>query len=97
MLRAPEIIFFESQGHNLYVNTNRGRYISVKKMDYWVKTLNMNYFFRTHRSFIVNMEHVIRFDHSLVYLDNGETAYLTKRNYQNFKHAFMMYLEGAKA
>ncbi|MBO5260881.1 MAG: response regulator transcription factor [Coprococcus sp.] len=97
VVRAPEIIYFEAQGHTLFVNTYKEKYISVKKMDYWENTLNMNYFFRTHRSYIVNMEHVVRFDHTLVYLDNGDTAYLTKRNYQNFKHAFMMYLEGAKA
>lgn len=96
VLRAPDIIYFEAQGHNLFVNTNKGQYISLKKMNYWEETLNMNYFFRTHRSFIVNMEHVIRFDHSLVYLDNGDKAYLTKRNYNNFKRAFMMYLEGAR-
>lgn len=97
VVRAPEIIFFESQGHNLFVNTNKGRYISINKMDYWAKKLNMNYFFQTHRSYIVNMEHVIKFDRSLVYLDNGAVAYLTKRNYQNFKRAYLMYLEGEKS
>lgn len=97
VVRAPEIIYFEAQGHNLYVATKTEKYITINKLDYWVKTLNMNYFFRTHRSFIVNMEHVVRLDHSLVYLDNGDTAYLTKRNYQNFKRAYLMYLEGARA
>lgn len=96
ILRATEIIYLEAQGHTLFVNTSEGKYISVRKMDYWEKTLDTMGFFRTHRSFIVNMEHVVRFDHSLVYLDTGVTAYLTKRNYQNFKHAFMMYLEGAR-
>jgi hypothetical protein len=38
-------------------------------MQYWLETLPQAQFFRTHRSFIVNMEHVSDFDHSLVYMD----------------------------
>lgn len=40
ILRAPEIIYLEAQGHTLFVNTSEGKYISVRKMDYWEKTLN---------------------------------------------------------
>ena len=96
IVRAPEIICLESMGHKLYVHTTRGDYMSVKKMDYWESHLNMHCFFRTHRSFIVNLEHVSRYDRSLVYLDDGSSAYLTKRKYPDFRKAFMLYLEGAK-
>ncbi|MFQ9873875.1 LytTR family DNA-binding domain-containing protein [Waltera sp.] len=43
-------------------------------------------FFQTHRSFIINYEHITNFDHMLVHLSNGQfTAYLTKRKYSAFK------------
>jgi len=45
ILRAPEIIYLEAQGHTLFVNTSEGKYISVRKMDYWEKTLDTRGFF----------------------------------------------------
>ncbi len=93
-VKAPDIIYFESQAHKLIAHTKYGDYVCVKNMNDWEKSLNMNYFFRVHRSFIVNMEHIVRFDNTLVYMDNDQTAYLTKRKYHEFKRAYMMYLEG---
>ena len=95
--KASDIILFEADNHGLYVNTIKGRYKTVMKINCLEKILNMNCFVRTHRSYIVNLEHVTRFDRSLVYLDDGSIAYLTRRKYNDFKHSFMMYLEGARA
>ena len=56
-----------------------------------------NRFFQTHRSFIVNYEHITDFDHTLVHLVNGQfDAYLTKRKYSAFKEAYLLYLESTR-
>lgn len=50
-------------------------------------------FFRCHRSFIVNFDHVQRYDKKDVWLLNGERIPLSKRRYQAFGLEFMHYLK----
>ena len=50
-------------------------------------------FFRCHRSFIVNFEHVQRYDKKDVWLSNGGRIPLYKRRYQAFGLEFMHYLK----
>lgn len=49
-------------------------------------------FFRCHRSYIVNLGHVRRYDRGEVQLDSGEAVPLSKRRYKAFGIAFLHYL-----
>ncbi len=50
-------------------------------------------FFRCHRSYIVNFDHVQRYDKKDVWLNNMERIPLSKRRYQAFGLEFMGYLK----
>lgn len=91
---SHEIICIEAKDRHVYVHTTLGSYETIRHMDYWVKTLSKNYFFQTHRSYLVNMQHVTDFDHTLVHLYKGQlTAYLTRRKYTQFKDQYLLFLE----
>ncbi len=92
-LREREIIEVEACARKVIVHTVKGDYHSLKNMQYWADTLNHNVFFRTHRSFIVNMGHVKAFDHAMVLMDEQDlNAYLTRRRYHDFKEAYLLYV-----
>lgn len=96
-LLASSIIMIEAQGRNVIVHTTLHDFESIHNMQYWLNLLPKNCFFQTHRSFIVNFEHISDFDHSLVHLsDNHFRAYLTKRKYSAFKDAYLLYLESIR-
>lgn len=96
-LLASSIIMIEAQGRNVTLHTTLHDFKSVRNMQYWLDLLPRNCFFQTHRSFIVNFEHISDFDHSLVHLaDNQFQAYLTKRKYSAFKNAYLLYLESTR-
>lgn len=96
-LPASSIIMIEAQGRKVIVHTIQNDFESVHNMQYWLDLLPKNCFFQTHRSFIVNLEHISDFDHSLVYMaDNQFQAYLTKRKYSTFKDAYLLYLESMR-
>lgn len=96
-LPAASIIMIEAQGRKVTVHTTQDDYESVRTMQYWLELLPKNCFFQTHRSFIVNFDHISDFDHSLVHLaDNQFQAYLTKRKYSAFKNAYLLYLESTR-
>ena len=94
---SAEIIMVEAQGRKVFVHTIKQTYESTQGMTYWVKQLQANCFFQPHRSFIVNMEHITTFDHSMIYLFRNQfRAYLTKRKYTEFKDAYLLYLESVR-
>ena len=94
---ASSVIAVEARGRKVIVHTASCDLESVHNMQYWSDCLPDNCFFRTHRSFIVNFEHVTDFDHSLVHMaDNQFHAYLTRRKYGKFKEAYLLYLESTR-
>lgn len=96
-INVSDIILVEAQGRTITIYTPDKHYVAAKNMSHWIHTLNMPCFFQTHRSFIVNMNYVSQFDHSLIHLyDNKHTAYLTKRKYSQFKDAYFLYLESTR-
>lgn len=91
------IIYIEAQGRKVIVHTTAKDYESIHTILYWADHLPKQQFFQSHRSFIVNFEHITEFDHSLIYLYNGQfQAYLTRRKYTSFKENYLIYLEGSQ-
>ena len=91
---ARDIVCVEAQCRKVIVHTTTEDYKSTHTIQYWENALYMHCFFQTHRSFIVNLEHVTDFDHTLIYLYHRQfKAYLTRRKYGQFKAAYLLYLE----
>lgn len=94
---ASSVIAIEALGRKVFVHTTARDFESLRNMQYYLELLPKNCFFRTHRSFIVNFEHVSDFDRSLVHMAGGRFhAYLTKRKYGAFKEAYLLYLESTR-
>lgn len=92
-----DIIFVEARERKVFVYTPKMIYESVQKMQFWIEKLPQNCFIQTHRSYIVNLRYVSRYDNTVVNLyDNQYTAYLTRRKYNTFKNAYIMYLESMR-
>lgn len=96
-LPASSIIAIEAQGRKVIIHTTLRTFESIHNIQYWYELLPTNHFFQTHRSFIVNFEHVTDFDHSVIHLANNQfNAYLTRRKYSAFKAAYLLYLESTR-
>ncbi len=94
---ASDIIYVEVMKHKVTIHTINGDFISTKTMNYWKQVLNYPSFFTSHKSFHINMKYVTSFDHSVIHLYNNHfTAYLTRRNYSNFKDTYLLYLESMR-
>ncbi len=94
---TADLVCVEAQGKKVIVHTTDVDYESVHPIKYWSETLNMPCFFQTHRSFIVNLQHVTDFDHTLISLYHCQfSAYLARRKYSQFRAAFLLYLESVQ-
>lgn len=91
---TSDIIMVEATGRKVYVRTTGEDYLSIHNMKYWAETLGNAHFFQSHRSYIVNFEHISHFDNNLIYLfQDRYTAYLTCRKHTAFKNSYLLYLE----
>lgn len=94
---TSDIISVESLDKKTIVHTRNTDYESIHPIAKWTEVLPKNCFFQSHRSFIVNFNHVSDFDHSLIHLcGNQFSAYLTRRKYTEFKSAYLLYLESMR-
>lgn len=97
---ADEVVMVEAEKHRVKVFTVDQVYASIQPMKHWETLLEIGSFFQTHRSYIVNMKFVRSFDGATIKMrlpDNPSyPAYLARRRYVGFKHAYMRYLEAMK-
>ena len=94
---TSDIICVEAQMRKVIIHTTSKDYFSTQNMQYWIDTLAEPCFFQSHRSFIVNLEHITDFNNSVIHLYNKQfTAYLTRRKYTEFKAVYLLYLESMR-
>jgi two-component system LytT family response regulator len=95
--QASDVIFVESERKKSCITLVDSVYHSLSPMKEWAKLLKIKCFYQTHRSYIVNMKYVSSFSKDMIELadlrGNSYRAYLTKRNYMNFKKSYLLYLE----
>lgn len=86
VINTNEIIMVECTERKTVLHTHDRNIVTTNSMDYWEKTLSGSQFYRSHKSFIVNMAHISDYSHDLIYFKNYKiNAYLTRRKYTDFK------------
>lgn len=92
-----DIICAEAQLRHVNIYTSDITVESVKNMSFWENTLSDYCFFKTHRSYIINLNHVTSFDKNTVRLyDNKFTACVSRSAYNNFKNTYLQFIEHSR-
>lgn len=86
-----DILYIESSGRKTMVHLKDNTYDVYKKMEEFEKILGRS-FFRIHRGFLVNMQHVKGYSRTEVYMDNGDFLLISKYKYPNFTKAYMDFI-----
>lgn len=94
---SSNIIMVEALKKKVYIHTTTACFECSQSLSYWTKELVNPPFVRTHRSYIVNMEYISNFNHSIINIDTYKLrAYITKRKYTAFKTTYLLYLNSTK-
>ncbi len=91
--RVPfeQILYLEIMDRKIYLHKNREYFPFYGKLGE-LEAMLPDTFFRCHRSYIVNFDHVQRYKKEEIWLDNEEAIPLSRRRYQAFGQGFMHYL-----
>lgn len=96
-INASDIIYIEIEpiGHRkTKVVTEEKTYTSSNKIAFWEEHLISSLFVKTHKSYIINMEYITKYENNTLQLD-GKYNIPISRNYQSSVHkAFIRYMTG---
>lgn len=86
LIREEEVMYFKADGSYSMVHMIHNNLLVSKSIKQMEPSLNPEVFFRVHRSFIVNTQHVKRYlreDYSLI-MDNGDIVPVSHRKLDDF-------------
>ena len=90
-LKASEIILIETEGHKCLIRLKDRTYQIYEKLEEIEKCLKTLGFLRTHKSFLVNMEHIRNINSYILTLDNDRQISVPKARYKQVKQEYKLY------
>lgn len=88
-----DILYVEADNIYCKVITVDNCFLYKNTLSNFAKNLKSEFFYRSHRSYLVNLNHIDTFSHSEIILENGEKALLTKTKYFDFQKKYMAFLK----
>ena len=90
-VKASDIIYAEVFNRKVVLHT------TTENIEYYGKLKNLadelgRDFYRPHRSYLVNLKYVIKYDSSVIFLESGQVM-MAKQNYAGFVKAYMSYMK----
>ena len=93
--RIPESSVVYAEADNIYckIRTFENTYTYKKTLSQFEKELTSDFFFRTHRSYIVNYNYIESYSKNEITLANNEKALLAKNKYHIFQSSYISFLK----
>lgn len=90
-IRIKSILYFESKGRIIHINTVGGKEKFYGKLDDAEEKLRTEkiQFLRIHKSFLVNMEYVEKISYDKVYLKNGEELRISEERKKMIQREYL--------
>ncbi len=93
LIPSREIIYLEGDGKYCIIRTRRDTLHSSKNLSELCLELPKNTFFRTHRSFAVNMHYISEISDNCVTFVNGEKALISRSHFDEFIDAYKKFID----
>lgn len=88
-LVIKDILFIETNKRNILVHTNDNEYVCSNSFSDLEEELGKYGFYRSHRSFLVNLDKVKKFDRKWIYFAGDKKAFLGSRKYTEMKNKYV--------
>ena len=92
-INADDVMYIEADKKYTLVRIVTGQYHSTKAISDFHAEINNAHFFRTHRSYILNMKYISGIEKKTIVLTNGEKVLCSSTHYDEFLKNYMSYLK----
>jgi DNA-binding LytR/AlgR family response regulator len=90
---TKDIVFLEAMRKHCIIHTKDAQYECTRTMAVVSRMLPPNHFFKINKAFIVNFNHIDRYNTEFVLFKNGEKAYISRKYLPFFKKAYRDYCD----
>ena len=91
-IAEKEIIYAEADNIYSKIRTTKAYYKFKGTLSKFEHGLKSDFFYRTHRSYLINFNFVINYSRSEILFENNEKASLTKTKYSDFQKKYMDFI-----
>lgn len=93
--RIAESSIIYAEADNIYtkVRTTKATYKFKGTLSKFERYLKSDFFYRSHRSYLVNLNFIDSYTHSEIRFENNEKASLTKIKYSEFQKKYMKFIK----
>lgn len=88
-VKLKDILFIETEKRNVVIHTKEQSFVSNRKIEELEEELKEWGFFRSHKSYLVNLTNIFKFDKLNVYFRNGKKALVSTRKYVELKECYL--------
>lgn len=88
-LKLKDILYIETEKRNVVIHTKEQSFVSNRKIEELEEELKEWGFFRSHKSYLVNLTNIFKFDKLNVYFKNGKKALVSTRKYVELKESYL--------
>ncbi len=93
-IQIDDIYYFECNGRKIDIHTKNGIITILGKMNQIEASLQNKQFFRCHKGYLVNFEHVCEFSNNEIILTNNQKVLISRLKINSFKEAFKAFMKG---
>ncbi len=93
-IQIDDIYYFECNGRKIDIHTKNGIITILGKMNQIEASLQNKKFFRCHKGYLVNFEHVCEFSNNEIILTNNQKVLISRLKINSFKEAFKAFMKG---
>jgi len=93
-VQSNDVLYLEADNKKCFVNLIDGRRLHcAKTMAEISKSVPEKVFFKVHKAFIVNFNHVGKYDSEYIYFKSGGRVRVTRTYITSFKKAYMSFVK----
>lgn len=89
---VDDVIYVERGNRQVTLVTTKGNFITRESFDEWCAILQNSFFYRVHKSFIVNLHYVTGYKYSELYVQNNVRIPIASRRQTDFHKFWFAYL-----
>lgn len=94
IIHANDIIYIETSYDQYKINTVDKPHYGNTRLLYYVKTtIKEHSFYQIHRSYLINLNHIVKYDRETVTMSNGDVLAIARNKYSAFQKHLLKYLD----
>ena len=87
-----DVIYVERGNRQVTLVTSKGNYTTRETFDEWCEILQNSFFYKVHKSFIINLHYVTSYKYSEVFIQNNIRIPIASRRQSDFHKFWFAYL-----